>query len=51
MPRMLGRVHPPWCPHCHAPPGPDCPRRGKTPRQARRAELRQLRREITEETD
>jgi hypothetical protein len=43
--RMPGRVAPPWCPVCHGPPGPDCPARGKTPRQVRRALKRETARE------
>lgn len=34
--RMPGKVNPPWCPVCKAPPGPDCPTRQLTPRQVRR---------------
>jgi len=36
MPRMPARVSPPWCPHCNASPGPDCPDVGLKPRQVRR---------------
>lgn len=39
---MLGDVAPSWCPHCHCPPGPDCPDAGKTTRAAKRAEQRRL---------
>jgi hypothetical protein len=46
--RMPGRASPSWCPVCHAPPGPDCPDRGKSPRQVRRALQRDLAREIAE---
>lgn len=42
--RMASRVSPEWCPHCHAKPGPDCPTRGLSARQVRRAERRELQR-------
>lgn len=42
MPRMLGKVSPPWCNICKAPPGPDCPDEGKGKRQVRAAEQREL---------
>lgn len=44
--RMPGRVAPAWCPHCRATPGPDCPDVGRTPRQVRRDEARQVKAEI-----
>lgn len=43
MARMLGKVSPPWCSICKAPPGPVCPEEGKAPRQVRRAEDADLR--------
>lgn len=45
---MPGRTRPPWCPHCHTNPGPDCPDVGRTPRQVRRDEARMVADEITE---
>jgi hypothetical protein len=48
--RMPGRDSPPWCPHCKAPPGPDCPDRSRSPRQVRRGLQRELAREIRDHT-
>lgn len=48
MPRMLARVHPPWCGTCRAKPGPDCWDKGRTKRQVRSDERRELR-EMTDE--
>lgn len=47
--RLLGRLYPPHCPVCRLSPGPDCPDKGRTRRQAKRAEERQTRREIDSE--
>lgn len=44
--RMPGRASQPWCPACHAPPGPDCPDTAKTPRQIRRQLQRELARDL-----
>lgn len=46
MTRMLGNSRPSWCSHCHAPPGPDCPDRGETTRQAKCRERREVRQEL-----
>ena len=46
MTRMLGRTTPAWCPHCNAPPGPDCPNVGASTRQAKRREQQQTRRDL-----
>jgi hypothetical protein len=46
--RMPGRVRPSWCPHCRTLPGPDCPDVGRTPRQVRRDEQRDVNAEISE---
>lgn len=48
MARMLGRVSPGWCPFCATPPVYDCLCKGRTPREQRREEQRQLRREAAE---
>lgn len=40
--RMLNRVRPSWCASCGATPGPDCFDVGKTKRQVRRAERREV---------
>jgi hypothetical protein len=50
MARMLGKVSPPWCNVCKAPPGPDCPDGGRDKRQVRARERRDLA-EIVEMTD
>lgn len=49
MARMLGKVRPPWCPHCKASPGPDCPDNSRSPKQVRRAEQQALLTEMVEE--
>lgn len=46
MARMLGKVSPPWCPICKAPPGPDCPDQGRSKRQTRAREHREWTREM-----
>jgi len=43
--RMLGTWSRPWCPHCHAPPGPDCPSRDRSKKAQRAREKRGWRRE------
>lgn len=40
--RMPGRYAQPWCPICHAPSGPDCPDRSRTPKQTRARLKREL---------
>ena len=49
MRKMLGRKIQSWCPHCHATPGPDCPDKGKTKRQAKRIENKEWRRDYLDE--
>lgn len=44
MPRLPAKVAPPWCYVCNHPPGPDCPQRGRSPRQVRRRLKNALRR-------
>lgn len=51
MTRMLGRVQPPWCPHCNGEPGPDCPDIGADTRQAKRREDRDVQRHIDQERE
>ena len=46
MPRMLSRMRPPWCPHCHASPGPDCPDVGRDRKRQRAVERREIATEI-----
>lgn len=48
---MPGRASQSWCPGCHAPPGPDCADKAKTPRQVRRALADELRREVADAAD
>lgn len=48
---MLGDVRQGWCWICNAPPGPDCPDRGKRARTMKRVEQRQVQREIIEQLD
>lgn len=47
MARMLGRVHPSFCPACrHSPAGIDCPDAGVDRKTQRAREKRQWRREV-----
>lgn len=47
--KMLGRKNQPWCPHCHAPPGPDCPNKGRSKRQVKQIENRAWRKDYEDE--
>jgi hypothetical protein len=49
MAKMPGRFAQPWCPYCRAPAGPDCPSRGRSPRQVRERLKAELRREVASE--
>ncbi len=46
---MFGKARPSWCPVCNSPPGPDCPDRGRSKRQVKRAENKQWRKDYTDE--
>lgn len=41
MARMLGTWSRPWCPHCHATGGPDCPDTSRSKKSQRAREKRQ----------
>lgn len=43
---MLGTWSRPWCPHCRAPAGLDCPDKSRGKKAQRALEKRQWRREL-----